>query len=339
MLGPLHGVPLAHKTCTVYRKGKVTTCGSKIRGDFRPDITATVIERLEGAGSITLGSLNMSEFAQGPTGHNQHFGHCRNPFDPAYCTGGSSSGSGRRGGAGGPASARSVPTPAARSACRPRCAASPASSRRRAASRAMARCRSPSPPTMSGRWRGPRAIAPAYMSVIAGHDPKDPTSSREPVPDYEAALDGSLQGQRIGVSHQLLLRRHRRGGAGRLRGRGRRPEGSRRDGSSGHDPPHGGDQHLWRHRLRCEGAAIHAQWLRRPGDYAIHLSSRLYPSLAIPAVHYIEAMARRGALLKALGRTSSTRSTASSRRRCAPGCRRSTPPTSTRGRPGDPALP
>ena len=92
-LGPLHGVPLAHKDM-YYQTGKLSTCGSKIRANFRPDVTATVIDRLHSAGSITLGGLNMAEFAQNPTGHNTHFGDCHNPWKRDYCTGGSSSGSG-----------------------------------------------------------------------------------------------------------------------------------------------------------------------------------------------------------------------------------------------------
>ena len=78
LLGPLHGVPLAHKDM-YYRTGKPCRCGSKIRGTFRPTYTATAIKRLEDAGSITIGSLNMAEFAQNPTGHNAHFGDCHNP--------------------------------------------------------------------------------------------------------------------------------------------------------------------------------------------------------------------------------------------------------------------
>ena len=92
-LGTLHGVPLAHKDM-YYRAGKVSTCGSKILRDYRPTVTSTVVERLYAAGAIWLGRLNMAEFAANPTGHNDHWGHCRNPWNPAHMTGGSSSGSG-----------------------------------------------------------------------------------------------------------------------------------------------------------------------------------------------------------------------------------------------------
>ncbi len=54
---------------------------------------------------------------------------------------------------------------------------------------------------------------------------------------------------------------------------------------------------------RVEGATIHAQWLRtRPHDYAVHLNARLYPSHGVPAVAYVEGLARRGGILKAVAK-------------------------------------
>ena len=91
--GPLHGVPMAHKDM-YYRRGVVSTCGSKILRDTPAKGTAKVLEHLDAAGAIQFGVLNMAEFAMGPTGHNWHYGHCRNPWDPERITGGSSSGSG-----------------------------------------------------------------------------------------------------------------------------------------------------------------------------------------------------------------------------------------------------
>src|SRR5262249_24586068 len=91
--GALHGVPLAHKDM-YYDAGKVVTCGSKIRRDFVPRTTSTALQRLKDAGMVRLGSLQMVEFAYGPTGHNVHYGAVRNPWNVERITGGSSSGSG-----------------------------------------------------------------------------------------------------------------------------------------------------------------------------------------------------------------------------------------------------
>src|ERR1700694_481524 len=91
--GPLHGVPLAHKDM-YYDAGKVVTCGSKIRKDFVATTTSTALQRLKDAGTVRSGSLQMVEFAYGPTGHNPHYGAVHNPFAVDHITGGSSSGSG-----------------------------------------------------------------------------------------------------------------------------------------------------------------------------------------------------------------------------------------------------
>ncbi len=90
--GPLHGVPLAHKDM-FHRVGEVTTCGSKMRLDVLQPRTAQVLTRLDAAGAIQLGRLNLSEFALGPTGQNAHHGRAYNPWRPDVITGGSSSGS------------------------------------------------------------------------------------------------------------------------------------------------------------------------------------------------------------------------------------------------------
>jgi aspartyl-tRNA(Asn)/glutamyl-tRNA(Gln) amidotransferase subunit A len=91
--GALHGVPLAHKDM-YYDAGRIVTCGSKIRRDWVATSTATALQRLKDAGTIRLGSLQMVEFAFGPTGHNVHYGPVHNPWHVDHVTGGSSSGSG-----------------------------------------------------------------------------------------------------------------------------------------------------------------------------------------------------------------------------------------------------
>jgi aspartyl-tRNA(Asn)/glutamyl-tRNA(Gln) amidotransferase subunit A len=92
-LGPLHGVPLAYKDM-FDRKGHVCSFGAQLRQVAVPKQDAVAIRRLEQAGAILIGALNMSEFALGPTGHNATFGHCRNPWDTRRIAGGSSSGAG-----------------------------------------------------------------------------------------------------------------------------------------------------------------------------------------------------------------------------------------------------
>lgn len=89
----LHGVPLAHKDM-FYRAGQESACGSLIRRGWKASTTADVLTRLDAAGSVTLGRLNMSEFAIGPIGLNAHYGPTRNPWNREHVSGGSSSGPG-----------------------------------------------------------------------------------------------------------------------------------------------------------------------------------------------------------------------------------------------------
>ncbi|MGM4903414.1 amidase [Tardiphaga sp. 866_E4_N2_1] len=92
-LASLHGVPLAHKDL-FYRKGHISGGGSKIRSAFRAETTSTAVARLDAAGALDLGRLQLAEFALSPTGYNEFLGHPLNPWNPAHVPGGSSSGSG-----------------------------------------------------------------------------------------------------------------------------------------------------------------------------------------------------------------------------------------------------
>jgi aspartyl-tRNA(Asn)/glutamyl-tRNA(Gln) amidotransferase subunit A len=300
-LGKLHGVPLAHKDM-YYQAGRPCTCGSLIRKDFVPAVTATAIERLHAAGATVWGGLNMAEFAQNPTGHNRHYGDCHNPWSLAYIPGGSSSGSGASVAARfnyaalGSDTGGSIRLPASA------CGVTGIKPTQTRVSRYGAMPLSFSHDNVGPLARTARDCA-LLLGVIAGHDPKDPTSADLPVPDYEAALTGDLRGVRIGLAETYFL--------------------------DGADPPvvaaaeqalrvlAGRGAIVSRIRLplmdavaayggvvsRVEASAIHAQWLReRPGDYATHLSGRLYPGLAIPATYYIESLSRRGPVLRAFAR-------------------------------------
>jgi AtzE family amidohydrolase len=93
-LGPLAGVPFAVKNLFDV-EGLSTIAGSKINRDHAPAVRdAPLIERLEAAGGVLVGALNMSEYAYDFTGENIHWGASRNPHDLDRMTGGSSSGSG-----------------------------------------------------------------------------------------------------------------------------------------------------------------------------------------------------------------------------------------------------
>ena len=93
-LPPLAGVPFAVKNLFDV-DGLVTRAGSKINRDHAPaQQDATLITRMEAAGAVLLGALNMGEYAYDFTGRNAHDGNSLNPHDTARMTGGSSGGSG-----------------------------------------------------------------------------------------------------------------------------------------------------------------------------------------------------------------------------------------------------
>jgi aspartyl-tRNA(Asn)/glutamyl-tRNA(Gln) amidotransferase subunit A len=301
LLGSLHGVPLAHKDM-YYKAGKPCTAGSKIRRDFRPTYSATALDRLEASGAITLGALNMAEFAQNPTGHNAHFGHCRNPWNTDYCPGGSSSGSGAAvaarmtWGALGSDTGGSIRLPAAM------CGVTGIKGTQTRVSRYGAMPLSFSADNVGPLARTARDCA-RLLKAIAGHDPNDPTSAREPVPDYEAALDGDIRGLRVGLPTNFFVD----GADAEVIAAIASALAVLKDAGASIVEvalPHMDAVATCGAVLsRVEGGTIHAQWMReRAGDYAVHLSARLFGGLAIPATYYVEALARRGPILASFAR-------------------------------------
>jgi aspartyl-tRNA(Asn)/glutamyl-tRNA(Gln) amidotransferase subunit A len=261
-------------------------------------VTATVLQRLDAAGAIDMGTLNMAEFAQNPTGHNSHFGDCHNPWNLPYCTGGSSSGSGAAVAARfvcaalGSDTGGSIRLPAAL------CGVTGLKGTQTRVSRAGVMPLSFSADNVGPLVRTARDAA-RFFAVIAGHDPKDPTSAPNPVPDYEAALTGDLRGTTIAVCETYFF-----DGADApvmaafeaamavLRDRGAT---IRRIAA----PSLAAINTYTSVVSRVEGATIHKRWMREhPGDYAVHLSARLFGGYSLPGHYYLEALARRGPLLR-----------------------------------------
>ncbi len=296
--GPLHGLPLAHKDM-YYQAGRLSSCGSTIRQDFRPTYTATVIERLCAAGAYAFAGLNMAEFAQNGTGHNAHYGDCRNPWSLDHITGGSSSGSGAAVAARytyaalGSDTGGSIRLPAAANGVS---GIKPTQTR---VSRYGVMPLAFSADNVGPLARTARDCA-RMLTAIAGHDPRDPTSAAMPVPDYEAGLNGDLRGLRVGVPTNyftegcdgpVLLAFSEAVKA--LQARGAQLVSI--------TVPYMDAIAAYVSVIsRAEAGTIHAQWMReRPQDYAAHINSRLFASLAVPATYYLEAQSRRGPILKA----------------------------------------
>ena len=90
-VGSLHGLPVAHKDL-VFTRGIRTTFGSPVFRDFVPDENSVIVERLKGAGAITIGKTNTPEFGAGSQTYNEVFGATLNPYDLSKTCGGSSGG-------------------------------------------------------------------------------------------------------------------------------------------------------------------------------------------------------------------------------------------------------
>ena len=272
--GALHGVPLAHKDM-YYDGGRVVSCGSKIRRDFVATTTSTALQRLKQAGTICLGSLQMAEFAYGPTGHNSHYGPVHNPFALDHITGGS------------------IRMPAHF------CGVTGLKTTYGRISRAGAMPLSQSLDTVGPLARSAEDCA-LLLGLMAGADPEDPTAIAGPLPDYAAATRELIGGfasacpppfmsmtsipksQRILDETIAVLKR---------------------EGANVVEIELPDQRQLTaacQLVLAVEAAAFHKRWLiERPQDYGPQVLMRLQNGLAIPGVSYLEAMRWRGPALAA----------------------------------------
>ncbi len=195
--GPLHGIPYAAKDLLDTR-GIRTTVGSKIMADNVPDRDAAVIEKLDLAGAILIGKTGLHEWAYGITSTNPHFGPVRNPWDPERIPGGSSGGSASALAAGlcafslGSDTGGSIRIPAAFCGIAGLKPTFGRISRRGAF-----------PLGHSLDTLGPFGLCVqdtllAYLAM-AGHDPRDPASSKQAVDAPALGREPRLEGTVIGV--------------------------------------------------------------------------------------------------------------------------------------------
>ncbi|MDE0052587.1 MAG: amidase [Rhodospirillales bacterium] len=297
--GPLAGVPLAHKDM-YYRAGKVSGCGSRIRRDFWPDRTATVLDRLDAAGAIDLGGLAMVEFAMGPHGFNAHLPRCRNVWDFERIPCGSSSGSGTAVAgrlvyaALGSDTGGSIRCPAAANGV---AGINPTMGR---VSRFGCMPMSWSLDVMGPLARTVQDCA-RVLGAIAGADENDASTSAEPVPDYEATIERSVRGVRIGIPAGYFDEDLDPGVAavieathGVFKGLGATlvpvAMPALLDTVSAIHPV----------LMKVEGAANHLPWKRaHDADYSDEVGKRLQAGFFIPATDYINALQYRAHALRA----------------------------------------
>jgi aspartyl-tRNA(Asn)/glutamyl-tRNA(Gln) amidotransferase subunit A len=286
--GPLHGVPLAHKDM-YYIKGQLAECGSKVRKGWVAPATST---------AIRIGALHMAEFAYGPTGHNAHLGHARNPWNPNHITGGSSSGSGAAVAsrlayaALGSDTGGSIRMPAH---C---CGVSGLKTTTGRVSRANAMPLSFTLDTVGPLARSAEDCG-LIAEAIAGPDPLDPVTDKSPLWD-KAAAQRDVKGLTIGVPSAFYV------------------DGLEPDVAAALDATIKEFEKLGARIVKVdlpdqtavaaaalvvlavEAAALHAPWLRtRAQDYTPQVRNRLENGLGYSAIEYLEALRWRGPALQA----------------------------------------
>ena len=291
-VGPLHGVPLAHKDLFA-RAGRKLTAGSIILDEI-PAVTATALSRLDAAGALDLGPLNLSEFAAGATGHNRHYGACRNPWRTERIPGGSSGGSAAA------VAARlvfgSLGTDTGGSLRLPAhfCGVATLRPTMGRVSRAGVFPRAWSMDAVGPIARHVEDLT-SLLQVIAGPDPADATTAAVPVPDYRAALALPIEGLRIGIPRRFFFDRVERGIANLIDDARAAFErlGARVAAIEIPDPVP-----LFESALilaKVEAAAIHRRWIEaRPGDYDHGTVDGIEGGFAIKAVDYAESLEARG---------------------------------------------
>jgi aspartyl-tRNA(Asn)/glutamyl-tRNA(Gln) amidotransferase subunit A len=199
---PLTGIPIAHKDifCT---EGVKTSCGSRMLDNFIAPYNATVVDKLNQAGAVVLGKLNMDEFAMGSSNETSYYGAVKNPWDLAAIPGGSSGGSAAAVAARltvcatGTDTGGSIRQPAAH------CGITGLKPTYGRVSR-YGMIAYASSLDQGGPMTSSAEDAAILLQTMAGFDEKDSTSVDCPVPDYRSALNNSLDGLKIGLPKEFF---------------------------------------------------------------------------------------------------------------------------------------
>jgi aspartyl-tRNA(Asn)/glutamyl-tRNA(Gln) amidotransferase subunit A len=279
-----------------HRAGRLSEMGTLIHRGEVARTTASVLTRLDRAGAIDVGRLNMVEFALGVTGHNAHTGTPRNAWNPAHITGGSTSGGATA------VAARLVPaTLGSDTGGSIRVPASlcgivgikPTYGR---VSRAGAMPLSFSLDHVGPLCRSSEDAA-LMMEVIAGADPKDRTTSGRPVPRYRDYLGGGLKGLRVLLPRDCFeapveaeVERAWQAAVAVLRDLGA-------EIIEGPHPAFEPLNALRRLLTVVEIATLHSDLVaQRAQDYNATTIARMVMGYAVPATDYLRALAARGPL-------------------------------------------